>query len=131
PDWMDEATYERTPAELRVRELRFRVVQPGFRVDELVLVTTMVDGDLYSEEELADLFLERWNIELDFRSIKCALKMEILRCQSPEMVRKEIWMHLLAYNLIRGVMARAAESHGRAPRRVSFKGALQKIDEFG
>ena len=108
PDWMDEATYRLMPAELRVRELRFQVVQPGFRADELVLVTTMVDAEVYSKEELADLFLERWNIELDFRSIKCTLNMDILRCQSPEMVEKEIWMHLLAYNLIRGVMAQAA-----------------------
>ena len=113
-----------------MRELRFQVVQPGFRVDELVLVTTMVDAEVYSKEELADLFLERWNIELDFRSIKCALKMDILRCQSPEMVRKEIWMHLLAYNLIRGVMAQAAAAHGRAPRRVSFTGAWQTMKAF-
>jgi Transposase DDE domain len=130
PDWMDEATYERMPAELEVRELRFKVVQPGFRVDELVLVTTLTDGVRYSKEELADLFLERWNIELDFRSIKCALKMDILRCQSPEMVVKEIWMHLLAYNLIRGVMAEAARAHGRAPRRVSFTGAWQTMQAF-
>ena len=75
PDWMDEVTYRLMPGELRVRELRFQVAQPGFRVDELVLVTTMVDAGSYSKEELADLFLARWNIELDFRSIKCALKM--------------------------------------------------------
>jgi Transposase DDE domain len=127
PDWMDEATYERMPAGLTVRELRFRVVQPGFRVDELVLVTTMVDAERYGKEELADLFLKRWNIELDLRAIKCGLKMDILRCQSPEMVEKEIWMHLLAYNLIRGVMAQAAEAHGRAPRRLSFTGAWQTM----
>jgi hypothetical protein len=130
PDWMDEATDRRTPAELTVRELQFQVVQPGFRADELVLVTTMVDAGRYSKEELADLFLARWNIELDFRSIKCALKMDVLRCQSPEMVRKEIWMHLLAYNLIRGVMAQAAQAHGRAPRRVSFTGAWQTMKAF-
>jgi hypothetical protein len=130
PEWMDEATYEQMPSELRVRELRFQVVQPGFRVNELVLVTTMVDGGLYSKEELADLFLKRWHIELDFRSIKCALKMDILRCRSPEMVVKEIWMHLLAYNLIRGVMAEAARAHGREPRRVSFTGAWQTIKAF-
>jgi len=130
PDWMDEAAYRRMPAELRVRELRFKVVQPGFRVDELVLVTTMVGAEPYSKEELADLFLQRWHIELDFRSIKCALKMDILRCQSPEMVVKEIWMHLLAYNLIRGVMAQAARAHGRAPRRVSFTGAWQTMKAF-
>jgi hypothetical protein len=130
PDWMDEATYERMPAGLEVRELRLKVERPGFRVDELVLVTTLVDGVLYSKEELADLFLERWHIELDFRSIKCALKMDILRCRSPEMVEKEIWMHLLAYNLIRGVMAQAARAHGRAPRRVSFTGAWQTMKAF-
>jgi hypothetical protein len=130
PEWMDGATYERMPAQLKVRELRIRVEQPGFRVNELVLVTTMVDGERYTKEELADLFLKRWHIELDFRSIKCALKMEILRCQSPEMVEKEIWMHLLAYNLIRGVMAQAAEAHGKAPRQVSFTGAWQTMKAF-
>jgi hypothetical protein len=130
PGWMDRATYERMPAFLVVRELRFKVVQPGFRVNELVLVTTLVDGERYSKEELADLFRERWHIELDFRSIKCALKMDILRCQSPEMVVKEIWMHLLAYHLIRGVMAQAARAHGREPRRVSFTGAWQTMKAF-
>jgi hypothetical protein len=130
PDWMDEVTYRLLPGELRVRELRFKVARPGFRVDELVLVTTMVDAGSYSKEELADLFLARWNIELDFRSIKCALKMDVLRCQSPEMVEKEIWMHLLAYNLIRGVMAEAAKAHGRAPRGVSFTGAWQTMKAF-
>ncbi len=130
PDWMDESTYERLPCELSVRELRLKVERPGFRVDELVLVTTMVDAERYSKEELADLFLKRWNIELDFRSIKCALKMNILRCRSPEMVEKEIGMHLLAYNLIRGVMAQAAREHGRPPREVSFTGAWQTMKAF-
>ncbi len=130
PDWMDEATYERLPLELSVRELRLKVERPGFRVDELVLVTTMVDAEQHSKGELADLFLKRWNIELDIRAIKCALKMNILRCQSPGMVEKEIWMHPLAYNLIRGVMARAARAHGRPPREVSFTGAWQTMKAF-
>jgi len=130
PDWMDEETYAQIPDELRVRELRVTVKQPGFRVDELVLVTTMLDGDAYTKEELADLFLQRWNIELDLRSIKDVLQMDVLRCKSPEMVEKEIWMHLLAYNLIRGVMAKAAQAHGEQPRRLSFKGALQTMTAF-
>ena len=109
PEWMDKETYDQVPEELRVRELRFKVQQPGFRVNELVLVTTMLDAEEYTKEELADLFIERWNIELDLRSIKDVLQMDVLRCMSPEMVKKEIWMHLLAYNLIRGVMAKAAE----------------------
>jgi hypothetical protein len=130
PDWMDEETYAQVPDELTVRELRVTVKQPGFRVNELVLVTTMLDAEGYAKEELADLFLQRWNIELDLRSIKDVLQMDVLRCKSPEMVRKEIWMHLLAYNLIRGVMARAAEAHDERPRHLSFKGTWQTMTAF-
>jgi DDE family transposase len=130
PEWMDEETYAQIPNELTIRELRITVDQPGFRVNELVLVTTMVDAAEYSKEELADLFFQRWNIELDLRSIKDVLQMDVLRCKSPEMVEKEIWMHLLAYNLIRGVMAKAAKAHDRQPRLLSFKGALQTMTAF-
>jgi hypothetical protein len=130
PEWMDEATYAQIPDELTVRELRVTVDQPGFRVNELVLVTTMLDEELYTKGDIADLFIERWNIELDFRAIKCVIQMDVLRCKTPEMVRKEIWMHLLAYNLIRGVMAAAAEGHDKLPRQLSFKGALQTMTAF-
>jgi hypothetical protein len=130
PDWMDAETYARIPDDLEVRELRVTVEQPGFRVDKLVLVTTMLEAEGYTREEVANLFLQRWNIELDFRSIKCVMRMDVLRCQTPEMVRKEIWMHLLAYNLIRGVMAKAAEVHGEEPRHLSFKGTLQTMTAF-
>jgi Transposase DDE domain len=130
PAWMDEKTYAQVPNELKVRELRFKVQQPGFRVNELVLVTTMLDAVEYTKEELADLFLQRWNIELDLRSIKDVMQMDVLRCMSPEMVKKEIWIHLLAYNLIRGVIAKAAEAHDLRPRQLSFKGALQTMTAF-
>ena len=89
PKWMDEETYVQMPDELEIREIRFRVNRPGFRVNELVLVTTMVDGEKYTKEELANLFIERWNIELDLRSIKDVLQMDVLRCMTPEMVKKE------------------------------------------
>ena len=130
PEWMDEETYARMPEGLRVRELRVSVQQPGFRVDELVLVTTLCDGGAYTKEELADLFLQRWNIELDLRAIKDVLGMDVLRCRTPEMVEKEVWMHLLAYNLIRGVMTKAAKDHSERPRDLSFKGALQTMTAF-
>ena len=130
PEWMDEETYDQIPGEITVRELRFKVEQPGFRVENVVLVTTMLDATEYTKEELADLFLRRWNVELDLRSIKDVLQMDVLRCKSPEMVEKEIWMHLLAYNLIRGVMAQAAQAHNKSPRLLSFKGALQTITAF-
>jgi hypothetical protein len=130
PGWMGEEAYAQLPERLTVRELRVAVEQPGFRVNELVLVTTLLDEEAYSKDEVARLFLQRWNIELDFRSIKCALQMDILRCKTAEMVRKEIWVHLLAYNLIRAVMVDAAEAHGKAPRRLSFKGAMQTMAAF-
>jgi hypothetical protein len=130
PEWMDEETYAELPEELEVRELRIKVTQPGFRVDELVLVTTLLDAAEYPKDEVADLFLKRWNIELDLRSIKDVLQMDVLRCKTPEMVEKEIWMHLLAYNLIRGMAAKAAEAHDKEPRLLSFKGALQTMTAF-
>jgi hypothetical protein len=130
PEWMGEETYAQMPAELRVRELRIQVEQPGFRVHDLVLVTTLLDAEEYTKEELADLFLQRWTIELDLRLIKDVLQMDVLRCKTPEMLEKETWIHLLAYNLIRGVMAKAAEAHGEQPRHVSFKGALQTMTAF-
>jgi hypothetical protein len=69
-------------------------------------------------------------VEIDLRSIKTQMRMDILRCQTPAMVRKEIWAHLLAYNLIRKVMAQAAQEHGVAPRQLSFAGAQQTVTEF-
>jgi hypothetical protein len=130
PEWMDEETYAQIPNTMEIREFRFKVQQRGFRVQELVLVTTMLDAEEYTKEELADLFLQRWNIELDFRSIKDVLQMDVLRCKTPAMVKKEIWIHLLAYNLIRGVAAKAAEAHDKQPRLISFKGTLQTMTAF-
>ena len=130
PDWMDEATYESLPAELELREVRVRVQLRGFRTKVLVVVTTLLDGSVYSAKDLAALYRLRWHAELDLRSLKVTLGMDVLRCKSPEMVRKEIWAHLLTYNLIRGVMAQAAEDLGCDPRELSFKGALQAMTVF-
>lgn len=130
PEWMDQATYEQMPEQLTVREVRVRVRQKGFRVRKLVLVTTLLDAQLYSREEIAEAFRQRWHAELDLRAIKQTMNMSVLRCKSPEMVRKEIWMHVLAYNLIRTVMAQAAEEAGLQPREVSFAGAVQTINAF-
>ena len=127
---MDVATYTQMPDEMRVRELRFRVEQPGYRVDEIVLVTTLLDPVGYTNEELADLFLKRWNIELDLRSIKIVMQMDVLRCKSPELVDKEIWVHMLAYNIIRELMVTAAAKNGAEPREMSFKGTLQALTAF-
>lgn len=116
PEWMDEATYARMPATLRIREVEVAVPQPGFRVEVFVVATTLLDAQEYAREDLADLYRERWLAELDIRAIKCSLGMDVLRCKSPEMVRKEIWACLLAYNLIRQTMLQAAYASDQSPR---------------
>jgi hypothetical protein len=127
PQWMDKETYAAIPATLTVRELKVHVEVRGFRVKELVLVTTLTNGERYPRTELARLFRLRWHVELDLRNIKISLQMDDLRGRTPAMVRREIWAHWLAYNLIRKVMAQAAREHGRLPRRLSFAAALQAV----
>jgi hypothetical protein len=94
------------------------------------VVTTLLNAEIYTKADLESLYRERWHAELDLRSIKIALGMDVLRCKTPEMVRKEIGMTLAAYNVIRALMARAAKVHERRPRRLSFKGALQSLLGF-
>lgn len=121
PGWMDQATYEAMPETLRVREVR---------VGGWTLVTTLADSQEVSKQELYVLYHLRWQIELDLRSIKTVMQMEILRCKSAKMVEKEIAVHLLAYNLVRAVMAQAAYLGNLLPRQLSFKGALQLLNAF-
>lgn len=130
PEWLDEATYDTMPLTLQLREIRVRVTEPGFRTRELVVVTTPGDTQTYAAEEVADLYRLRWHAELDLRSLKTTLGMDVLRCVSPAMIRKEVWAHLLAYNLIRTVMAQAAEAGGFTPRELSFKATLQTMTAF-
>jgi Transposase DDE domain len=82
-------------------------------------------------EQLAGLYRARWHAELDIRSIKQTLKMDVLRCNTPDLIRKEIWAHLLVYNLIRGAMAEAARRHDVMPRQLSLQGARQTLQAFG
>jgi hypothetical protein len=130
PEWMDRKTYEEMPATLELREVRVEVKERGFRTKVIEVVTTLLDAELYSVKDLADLYRMRWHAELDLRSLKVVLGMDVLRCQSPEMVRKEFWAHLLAYNLIRTVMAQSAHSNDCTPRDLSFKGTLQTMLAF-
>ena len=118
------------PRYITVREARIYITQPGFRTKEIVIVTTLLDPIEYTKEDLANLYLRRWNNELDLRCVKTEMGMECLRCKTPELVRKEIWTHALAYNLIRTIMAQAAAKHSLLPRTISFKGALQTLEAF-
>jgi hypothetical protein len=130
PEWMDQATYVAMPEELVVREVLVRVSIKGFRLRQYVLTTTLLDSVLYSADDLADLYRARWQAELHLCSLKTVLQMQHLRCQTPSMVHKEIAMHLLAYNLIRRMMAEAAYHAHCAPYTISFKGALQTMAAF-
>jgi hypothetical protein len=125
-----KSDWRRLPPEMLVRELRFDVEQRGFRTRQITLVTTLLDADLYPANDIAALYRERWHCELDLRSLKSSLHMRHLRCKTPQMVRKEIWMHLLAYNLIRETAAAAARQHRVLPRQVSFMGSVQTINAF-
>ena len=94
------------------------------------MATTLLDADEFTKSDLARVYRARWNAELDLRSLKQTMHMEILRCKTPELVRKEIWAHILAYNLIRTIIAQAATKHGLDPRSISFKGAIQSLEAF-
>jgi hypothetical protein len=130
PAWMDEDSYARLPETLTVREVRFVVTQPGCRSREVVVATTLTDARAYPKADIAELYHHRWQVELDIRSIKQTLRMDILSCKTPAMVRKEVWAHLLAYNLVRRAMARAALAGQTTPRRLSFAGAVQTVNAF-
>jgi hypothetical protein len=130
PDWMTKEAYASLPAELEVRELEVMIHRKGFRPVKLIIVTTLGDAQEYPPEELAEVYWQRWQAELDLRSIKETMQMGELRCKTPVMVRKEIWAHFLAYNLIRGMIAQASAEHGRRPCQISFKGALQTLNAF-
>src|SRR5262249_54228668 len=130
PGWMDEATSAPRPDAPGLRRGRGRVRPKGLRTQVLVVVTTLLDAGPYTAADRADWYRLRWPAELDLRSLKVTLGMDVLRCKSPARVRKEVWAPFLAYNLIRAVMAQAAEECGADPRALSFKGALQALTAF-
>jgi putative transposase len=127
PDWMDDATFAAMPEFLEVREVQVHVDQPGFRTESFVAVTTLLNEKQYTQSDIAELYHQRWLVELDIRAIKTNLGMDVLRCKSPEMVRREIWTCLLAYNLIRKTILESAKRSKLSPRQISFTAALQKV----
>jgi hypothetical protein len=121
PTWMNESMYCQMPDTLTIREIK---------INGKVITTTLLYPKEVTRKEIGELYTERWLIEVDFRFIKTVLQMDVLRCKTPDMVCKEIWVHLLAYNLIRTVMAQTAHRYNLPPRTLSFKGALQQLNAF-
>lgn len=130
PKWIDKSTYDALPMTMDIREMRLRIVRKGFRNRVILIATTLTDAQEYPKKELTDLARSRWEVEVDLRALKQYLEMDVLRCRTPEMVRKEILAQMLAYNLIRGVMVAAVEKAGLEPRKLSFQGARQTLRSF-
>jgi hypothetical protein len=124
------AQWAALPEEIQVRIVRFPAACRGFRTQRITLVTTLLDAARYPAAELIALYLRRWRIELCLRDVKTTLGLEQLRCQSPAMVRKELLAGLIAHNLIRCVMAEAAQIHQAELERVSFKGAVDALRQY-
>jgi hypothetical protein len=130
PDWMSYEEYVMFPETISIREVEIENQRRGFRLQKRIIVTTFLESKSISKNDLKKIYDYRWCIEIDFKSIKDTMRMGILRSKTPKMIRKEIWMHILAYNLIRKIMAQAAHVHSRNPRELSFKLALQMVDAF-
>lgn len=130
PAWLDKEQAARVPDTLELREVRVVVSVPGFRTKTLFLITTLSDATIYTVQQLADLYRRRWQAELQFRSLKTQMGMKQLRCKTPEMLRKEFALYLVAYNCIRLVGAEAARDQGLEPYQISFTHTKQSINAF-
>jgi hypothetical protein len=127
PEWMSEEAYRQIPETMTLREVRFNVRVPGRRTQTLIVVTSLIDPEQYAAEDIAELYGFRWNAELDIRAIKQTLGLDHVRCKSPKMVRLELWVTLLAYNLIRSLIGTAALVHDKQPRQLGFTLACQTV----
>jgi hypothetical protein len=130
PRWLPQSWWEKIPAELTVRVLRFKRCCRGYRPESVTLVTTLLDPQKYPAQDLAQLYARRWKIELWFRDLKTSMGMEVLRCKSPQLVHKELEMFLIAYNAIRCLIAEAGAINDVPLERMSFKGAVDSMHEF-
>lgn len=125
PAWMDRTTWAALPESIVVREFRYRVERPGFRVRDVTAVTTLTDSQAYPIEELAELYHARWRVECNLKHLKITLGMDVLKCRSVEGVGRELLVFALIYNLVRAVMTQRAREAEVKPDRVSFVDALR------
>lgn len=130
PKWLTLKTWRDLPESIAVREVQINVQFPGFRSQVILVATTLLDHRAYPASDISDLYLKRWKVELFFRDLKTTMGMDILRCQTPPMVENELWMHVIAYNLVRAVMSEAAMAHGVPGDRISFKGTVSTLRQW-
>jgi len=130
PAWMSPEEYEKLPKQILLREVGYTIEEPGRKQQPFVVVTTMLgerDDLKATNEEIAELYSFRWNVELDIRSIKQYMNLGFLRCKSPEMIHREFWVTMLAYNLVRSTIALAAKFNNKRPRQISFTATCQYV----
>jgi len=127
PEVWSKDEFARLPEQLPVRLIRTVITAEGFRTRCVLIATTLTDAQLYPADAIRELYAQRWNIELHFAQIKTTLGLDILRCQSPSMIEKELQIHLIAYNLVRGLMQKAAHLHHVPLECISFKGSLDTV----
>jgi hypothetical protein len=130
PKAMAQEEFEALPPTLQVREVHFCVERPGWRTKSVTVVTTLLDPKAYPKAKLAELYGLRWQAEINLDHIKTTLGMEMLKARTPEMVRKEIYVHLMAYNLLRYLMWQAGSQSSQAPLRLSVQGCRQSFNQF-
>uniref|UniRef100_UPI0035CBCA16 IS4 family transposase n=1 Tax=uncultured Nostoc sp. TaxID=340711 RepID=UPI0035CBCA16 len=130
PQGLSQEEFNSLPDRLIVREIYFYIFIPGFRTEQVSLITTLLDTQAYSTLDITSLYQERWDVEINLRHLKTTLGMDILRSKTPAMVRKEIWAFLLAYNLLRTLMWSAGNSYGVSPLRLSLQGTRQHFHNF-
>jgi len=130
PPYLTAAAWRALPQDIEVRIIRSVFAQPGFRTRTIWIVTTLTDATAYPAKAIAELYAQRWQLELSFRDLKTTMGMESLRCRTPDMVEKELRMFLIAYNGLRGLMAEAAATHQVSRLRISFKGTVDAVRSF-
>lgn len=130
PQGLTESEFTALPQTIIVREIYYYIVMPGFRTQQVSLITTLLDTTTYSSLKLIELYGKRWDVELDLRHLKTSLGMDVLRCKTPSMVRKEIYVYLLAYNLLRSLMWSAGTTYGTPPLRLSLQGTRHHLNNF-
>lgn len=130
PKGQSRRSWKKRPKELLVRLVRFQVKTRGFRTQYVIVVTSLLDEKAYPDSAIAELYARRWQVELLYRQIKTNLSLDVLRGQSPRMVARELWMHAIAYNLVRALLLEVTLAHDVPIERLSFKGALDALQAW-
>ena len=135
PVWNKNLSYSKEewqalPEHLDLRQIKVTINAPGMRSTSYYLITTLLDASRYSAAELADLYRQRWAVELFFRDIKTTLGMDVLRCRTPDLMKKEVLVYFIAYNAVRRLIVDAANAVKCAPQSISFKACIQAVRQW-